>query len=404
MARNDGGGFSRRPRGFNVTLLVSAAFFVVCFWLVYDLLGDGVSDLKLLGSDPAPSEAPSSTAEPSPTATPEPSATPTVAPTETPTPVPTETVTPQPTPTLTASPTPALRAALITATPTSTRPAPSATPTRLLPLRLGPPLVLALFFPWYEDSDWNSGKMSDLPAVRYDSHDPGTLRRQAEEARGAGLDGFVSAWFYEGHKTDESFSKLLSVTQGTGFQSTIYLDITATGVLNSPGRIADALRYIMGRYSGSANFLRWGGKPVLVFWALRRVPTNGQTPLETWRWIRDQVDPGRSAFWLGEGDDLSYLDVFDSIYFFDISWAADPAYAMASLNRKWTEYNRQHGTNKALTATVMPGYDDSRLGRASPHVRPRNDGQYYTASFQAAINLTPSLIVLNSRVVRGDAN
>ncbi|MBI5955422.1 MAG: glycoside hydrolase family 99-like domain-containing protein, partial [Chloroflexi bacterium] len=130
--------------------------------------------------------------------------------------------------------------------------------------------------------------------------------------------------------------------------------------------------------------------------ALRRVPTNGQPPLETWRWIRDQVDPGRSAFWLGEGDDLSYLDVFDSIYFFDISWAADPAYAMASLNRKWTEYNRQHGTNKALTATVMPGYDDSRLGRASPHVRPRNDGQYYTASFQAAINLTPSLIVINS--------
>lgn len=327
------------------------------------------------------------------------SRTPTAVPLATADPLPTGTLTPTATATATGTPT-------TTATPlppSPTLPPPSSTPGQgsTEQSRLATPggerLVLALFFPWYEADDWASGKMSDRPAVLYDSRHEADLRRQVDQARAAGLDGFISDWFYEGHKTDSSFEKLLTVSAGTGFHSAPLLDFAATDVLHTPQRMVEALRYLMQKYSGHPQFLRIAGRPLLVFWALPRVPPlPGSSPLETWRWIRHQVDPNRTAFWLAEGVDLSYLELFDGIYFFDISWAADPRSANASLRRKWSAFNATHGTAKLLVATAMPGYDDTRLGRPEGRIRERQNGEYYNQSFAAAIEINPSIIVINS--------
>ncbi len=54
------------------------------------------------------------------------------------------------------------------------------------------------------------------------------------------------------------------------------------------------------------------------------------------------------------------------------------------------------GTPKRWIATVMPGYDDTRTGRANAFVRDREGGAYYAASWQAAMASRPAWIVITS--------
>jgi hypothetical protein len=54
--------------------------------------------------------------------------------------------------------------------------------------------VYAYFYQWFTPSSWNRAKQ-DLPlAGKYSSDDPHVLRHQIEQARGAGIDGFLTSW------------------------------------------------------------------------------------------------------------------------------------------------------------------------------------------------------------------
>ncbi len=44
-------------------------------------------------------------------------------------------------------------------------------------VRLGQPLVMALYYPWYDFNTWEGGKTLDLPQVPYESADPATAAR-----------------------------------------------------------------------------------------------------------------------------------------------------------------------------------------------------------------------------------
>src|SRR3954464_11288013 len=57
-----------------------------------------------------------------------------------------------------------------------------------------PTPVLAYYYIWYNVTSWNRAK-SDYPlAGRYSSDEPSVMRRQIEEAKSAGIDGFIVSW------------------------------------------------------------------------------------------------------------------------------------------------------------------------------------------------------------------
>jgi hypothetical protein len=141
---------------------------------------------------------------------------------------------------------------------------------------------------------------------------------------------------------------------------------------------------------GSPNWLRWNGKPVVVFWNLASFGD-----VNAWRNVQRQVDPNHEWFWMGEGTNFSYLDVFDGIYFFDITWQADPAKAMASYERQLNAYNSAKGASKPFISTAMPGYDDSRI-RGGHEVRSRANGDYYRRSWQTAIDKNAQAVMITS--------
>ena len=54
--------------------------------------------------------------------------------------------------------------------------------------------VYAYFYQWFERSSWDRAKQDFPLAGHYSSDDPHVLRRQIEQARWAGIDGFLTSW------------------------------------------------------------------------------------------------------------------------------------------------------------------------------------------------------------------
>jgi uncharacterized protein YraI len=119
--------------------------------------------------------------------------------------------------------------------------------------------------------------------------------------------------------------------------------------------------------------------------------------LDTWRDIRNQVDPGYGNLWISEGVDTSFLQVFDGHYLYSNTW--NPAVNLASTNGKFAglvaSVAQQMGVPKLWVATVMPGYDDTRI-RSGGFAHDRAGGAYYAESWQSAIDSGPAWIIINS--------
>jgi hypothetical protein len=261
--------------------------------------------------------------------------------------------------------------------------------------------VLAFYYSWYSPSSWCTCRMSDLPPVHYDSAAPVTIRRQIRQAHSAGIDGFISSWWGEGDPTDQHFGTLQHEAdairaQGGHFTSSIYLEADSPH-LQTPQRIATALRYVLRTYAHSPSYFHWQDRPVIFIWD----PLGGGRTLAAWAQIRRQVDPGNRSIWSAEGTDTNLLTVFDGLHLFSAAnWAiANRTIGTtdASFRAKISSFNAAHGTHRIWAAGVLPGWNDMRVpGRTDAHVVPRNGGATYRHSWEAALASRPDWITITS--------
>ena len=89
---------------------------------------------------------------------------------------------------------------------------------------------------------------------------------------------------------------------------------------------------------------------------------------------------------------VSYLRVFDGIHPYSVAWSPDPAAQLAS----YASRARAAGRDKLWVATVMPGYDDTRLGRKDGFKVDRQGGAYYTRMWRGAIATRPAIVSITS--------
>lgn len=247
----------------------------------------------------------------------------------------------------------------------------------------GSPPVLAMYYAWYDNNTWGSGKLSDQPVTPYVSADRATIERQVTQAQSAGIDGFELDWWGPGNPTDTNLQTLLSVANEHGFKVTADVDMNSPFIHN-PGDVTNELVYLQ-RYFGNPAWFHFQGKPVVVFYGNRKYD------VATWGAIRAQADPQHAAVWIGEGDIFSYLNVFDGIHPYSIAWSPDPSSQLASYASEARAY-----PGKLWVATVMPGYDDTRLGRPNGFAVNRQNGAYYTKVWQGAIATHPDMISITS--------
>jgi hypothetical protein len=273
-----------------------------------------------------------------------------------------------------------------------------------------PALVLLNYFAWYDGNGWGDCNISagDKPLQPYHSDDTAAVGRHVRLALDAGADGFTQQWFAPGDRTDRNFSMLLSQSSGTEFRSTVVFLRHIWPGSPAPGQanIAEAVRYILEQYGHHPNFLKLGGKPVLFFTDVYRVPrATDQTAQQAWASIRAQSDPAGDAWWITEGLDPSYLAVFDGLWVYKVTHASYPqAYLKAS---QWAagvrQWEAKTGSRKLWVATVSPGWDDTRAGckidvrvPSTAHKQDRAGGAFFRATFDAALASQPDWLWVNS--------
>ena len=254
-------------------------------------------------------------------------------------------------------------------------------------------LVLAFYYTWYSPADFARGQMLDTPANPYDSNRPETIERQVREASGAGIDGFIASWSGLDTPSDANFAKLLDIASKHNFKATIYFE---TDSVARQGDVGSQLKGMLGKYASHPAFLRWNGKPVVLFWWPQAVGGAAQ-----WQAVRAAVDPSDGQIWSVDTTDASYLDVFDTIHFFSAGkWEAntDAGKVHAQWRATVDNYNKKHGTKRMWVAGVIPGWDESRVQppRQNAKVFPRRDGALYNEMWKGATASNPEWITITS--------
>ena len=281
------------------------------------------------------------------------------------------------------------------ATNAATNSATNAAPSDAVSAQSGStPLVFAFYYTWFDENTWNYNTVPDLPTTQYVSRDRGAMGRQIEQAQAAGIDAFLVAWYGpngDSNQTEPNLAALLDEAAARNFRIGILFETTSP-FMNGTGDATAALSHALNVHANHPAFLRVDGRPVIFFWR----PT--LWGVETWRSIRDQVDPGRNAIWIAEGVDMSYQAVFDGHHLYSNTW--NPPSDLGYTNQKFANWtataSQQYGTHKRWVATVMPGYDDTRTGRGNAFATDREGGAYYERSWSAAIASAPDWIVITS--------
>ncbi len=273
--------------------------------------------------------------------------------------------------------------------------APEQTPSqRPLSQGSGDPLVLAFYYTWFDENTWTYDKLSDLPADPYVSRDRATMGRHIEQAKAAGIDAFLVAWYGPSgqfNQTEPNLSALLEEAAARNFKIGILFE-TDSPFLGSAGAVSGALQHAQNIHAQHPAYLRVDGRPVTFFW---RPHIYG---VDTWQSIRSQVDPGIGNIWISEGVDMSYLSVFDGHHLYSNTW--NPPNDLGYTNQKFAGYvaaaRQAQGVHKFWVATVMPGYNDLRIRPGGGFAQDREGGGYYSRAWQAAIDSRPNWIVINS--------
>ncbi len=267
--------------------------------------------------------------------------------------------------------------------------------------------VLAFYYGWYgtaqrsgQDIHWQSidaahetiANSLDYPQDGpYDSLDPLVIKRHVQQARDAGITGFIASWWGQKDRTDQQFPLLLAAAGGLKLAP--YLENAAT-----PEALAADIDYLLQTYGKHDAWLRLDGKPV-IFVFDRVVQTIG---LDGWKAARAQIK-GNAVF-VGPANNVVEISerrgAFDALHIYSMQFPLIESHTIeafwrAAFYHAWI--TAQKGL-KVTTATVMPGFDDHLLpGRTGKRpVVDRDNGHLFKKLWRAAIGAKPDWVLIVS--------
>ncbi len=253
------------------------------------------------------------------------------------------------------------------------------------------PPVVAFYYAWFDWNTWDL-PLSDQPVEPYLSADPATIEQHVLQAQRASIDSLILDWYgpqVENNQTETNLRVLLDKAQKYGLSAGLTVDIAGPFIQNET-ELVNALVVVRDKHTRHPAYIRVDGRPVVFFWR------QGTYSVETWRSLRQQIDPNRAMIWVAEGTDLTYLEVFDGLYLYNVAWSDDPASQLIRWGDAVRAWSQQNGVARYWVATVMAGYDDRATGRADAAVRARNEGAYYRACWAGVGPSDADLVAINS--------
>jgi|SRR5579864_30304 len=242
--------------------------------------------------------------------------------------------------------------------------------------------VLAYYYVWWDPSVFDRTLFQ--PLQPYNSDDQNVMQQHVNQAKGAGIDGFVVDWYGNGDRTDANFAHLLDIANKSGFTATIQFDTPHFWGVDD---VVAQLQAFYDHYANNPALVRYQGQPVLFFWQSSTFDN------ATWSSIRSQVDPNHSSIWLADGDNFNILsgDAWDGVSPYAIAWSGDPGSQLP----RWSNVARSVAPDKLWNPVVSPGCNDS-AARAPTCIQDRGNGAYYQATWDGALASSPSWAVVVS--------
>ncbi len=271
-------------------------------------------------------------------------------------------------------------------------------------------VVLADYMMWFGSDTFDGNKTWDVPASGpYNSDDFGTIQRHVAQAQQACLNGFAAHWFGPSDgRTTNNFNSLLAASSGTNLRHVIVMQANILPGASEQS-IIDALNFVMGHWAQSPNYLRLGGRPVIVFTDMPRPWGSDAAALVGWARIRAATDPNHTAIWMAEGLHPTYNPLFDGLYVYRLDHRDYP--------QSWLKQSRWANELRAVERsgnlpigglyfadTIAAGFDDTRSVNApgdlrsdAPHfARDRRNGAYYADTFAATASTGGDFLFVKS--------
>ena len=246
--------------------------------------------------------------------------------------------------------------------------------------------------------------------VLYDSADPLAIRYHLDQAVAAGIDTFIATWWGPDNYIDRNFELLLNETLHGNYSMdhTIYFesvqpryDASQLPAENVTRNIAEDLEYVIVEYAGHTNFLHvtdpttGAARPVIFLYAV----TSLRKTAAIWQGaIAILAAKGLHPFLIADVGNPRALprgfEVFDGVHVYNPLgiYRDEPARA---LDRFETMVLSSRVNGLLAAATVLPGYDDTRV-RDGVKPLPREDGAVYNASWDVAIASDPDWVLICS--------
>jgi hypothetical protein len=273
-----------------------------------------------------------------------------------------------------------------------------------------PKQVLAFYYPWYgnpqvsgrwvhwsevDDLNQTIGNATHYPALgAYDSHDPDVVATHVNQACQIGVTGFIVSWWGQGTFEDQAVPMLLDTALQCGLQITIYFETVPGSIRDNA--LADVL-YLLQNYGSHPAWLQVGDQPVIFVYS-RAI---SQIGLDGWQWVIDQTNQQYSggALFIGDRISSAAARVFDGIHTYNPT--GQTAHKTPDEIRQWAQTTFPNwiatAGDRISCVTIIPGYDDSKLGRPEPRpITDRRNGETYRVLWEEAIAANPDWIVITS--------
>jgi glycoprotein endo-alpha-1,2-mannosidase len=275
--------------------------------------------------------------------------------------------------------------------------------------------VLAFYYGWYGNTastghwvHWQSvdaanhhiANSTDFPMLgAYDSHDPASVAQQVAMARVAGITGFIASWWGRDSFEDQGMPLLLAAAGKHKLAVSAYYEKIAgdDAVSRIKAAVAD-IDYLLTHYGSDKAWLHAGGKPVLFVYgrALHELaPAN-------WQEVIAQVrrDNSGGVVLIADSLDPKFVSVFDGASTYNITGQIQhksPSEIAAWAHSVYPKMVAAAGPGKIATVTIIPGYDDRKLGSPMPRpVTDRGGGETYRVLWQEAIAVAPDYVLITS--------